>query len=546
MGCCPFTNHLTGDALSTLVVDLLKANFADLQRFAIDCSFARDDRRALVRTYETQGLRGLVLRLDRFRSAMNIGLVTGFLPHIEGEAYLGPYPKLFGRCLSSVFTDDGGLRSDVSLGAIRGLRRLFSFFARLTLPTSEAQEEAEYKSFVFRQFFLTEEPASEDEAQLARDVFAGFSLTSDFCRHGPGAVNDGSRGLDKWFLLRSGNTVWENDVSGDPFWDPTTHPIGPLRPPELTFVPKDAKGPRVICIEPKELMFSQQRRMSSLYTWLEHHPRTRGLINFRCQSVNRSLVQDLSYATIDLSAASDRVSDYYVRSLLPPSIYEYLAACRSPFVLHKGIATKLLAFATMGSALCFPVESFVFWVIAQTVVWNHSRGRAYVYGDDIIVPLDCVHAVLERLRELSHVPNVAKSCYQTPFRESCGLDCFDGHDVSVCRPRVIYGVNDLTPKGMLGLYEIIASPYIGEATRAVLANLLPWGFRPPGFDGCETRHSRRYHRLEWRSLGIRNPKLSSTFPIEGPRFYAWLSQSGTSGVVGRGVVRLQPSWRSVY
>jgi hypothetical protein len=68
-------------------------------------------------------------------------------------------------------------------------------------------------------------------------------------------------------------------------------------------------------------------------------------------------------ATIDLSDASDRVSLALVEELFGfnPGFLRFLKLSRSPFAqLPGGELVLLNKFASMGSALTFPVEAMVF------------------------------------------------------------------------------------------------------------------------------------------------------------------------------------------
>jgi hypothetical protein len=108
----------------------------------------------------------------------------------------------------------------------------------------------------------------------------------------------------------------------------------------------------------------------------------------------------------------------------------------------------LRKFASMGSALCFPVEAMVFFIAIVSIrlaqrgnlhpssrdVQNATHG-IYVYGDDIIVPVDLAPLMVEGLSSFGLKVNAAKSFWTGKFRESCGRDYYGGVDVSVvyCR-----------------------------------------------------------------------------------------------------------------
>ena len=101
----------------------------------------------------------------------------------------------------------------------------------------------------------------------------------------------------------------------------------------------------------------------------------------------------------------------------------------------------------MGSALCFPVEAMVFSTIILTAIaverrvpmdrafLIEMRGKVRVYGDDIVVPVDCVQRVIQFLELFGLVVNMDKSFWNGKFRESCGGDYYCGEWVTPIRLR---------------------------------------------------------------------------------------------------------------
>jgi len=155
-------------------------------------------------------------------------------------------------------------------------------------------------------------------------------------------------------------------------------------------------------------------------------------------------------ATLDLSEASDRVSNQLVRELTRywPHLTDAIEATRSRRADVPGYGVQRLAkFASMGSALCFPMEAMVFLTIIFRAISKELntpvtrelikefRGRVRVYGDDIIVPVEYVHSVVHELQDFGLVVNMNKSFWTGKFRESCGREYYDGSDVSIVRCR---------------------------------------------------------------------------------------------------------------
>jgi len=209
------------------------------------------------------------------------------------------------------------------------------------------------------------------------------------------------------------------------------------------------------------MQFVQQAMLSSLVDLLEspftgegHTNLSSSFIGFTDQVPNQDLARagsaDGLLATLDLSDASDSVANWLVEALFEnfPVFSEAVEAARTRRVqLPSGEILTLQKFASMGSAMTFPIEAMVFASIALTAVLS-SRGLAptrrslkelsgtvRVYGDDIIVPTDCAEAVIRWLWIFGFKVNEHKSFWIGEFRESCGKEFWKGHDVSVVKFR---------------------------------------------------------------------------------------------------------------
>jgi hypothetical protein len=113
------------------------------------------------------------------------------------------------------------------------------------------------------------------------------------------------------------------------------------------------------------------------------------------------------------------------------------------------VPRRIHKFAGMGNALTFPVQSCVFALLAICAilftegysapsVGNVRRASRLVrvYGDDIIVPTHYSRQVKEWIESFGLKVNQKKSFTEGNFRESCGLDCFMGIDVTPVYYRV--------------------------------------------------------------------------------------------------------------
>lgn len=324
------------------------------------------------------------------------------------------------------------------------IRQVLMAYSKVSDMEPETSNEEAIASFVAR---VQEDPKisapgsllSRARALLREILMDGEELsaplaqwdTMPFGRHGPGAVAGKEQGCEKWDFGEIPGTdpnlyQWR---PGTHDWNDTSDPVA-----RLTAVPKDFRGPRIICIEPKEFQFAQQGLMDVLYSLIMQHPLTRHSINFNRQEKSQHLCRRLDLATIDLKDASDRVSLKLCRLLFPKRVFSLLTRYRSREIMLPDESTiKPTCFASMGNALCFPVETLVFWAIARAAMLEDSKAPIRVFGDDIIVPFRHASTVVAALESCGLVINPSKTCINTLVRESCGAWLYDGFDVSVTR-----------------------------------------------------------------------------------------------------------------
>jgi hypothetical protein len=205
----------------------------------------------------------------------------------------------------------------------------------------------------------------------------------------------------------------------------------------LTCVPKDSRGPRLICVHPRESVWIQQGLWRNLRNRVDSYRPTSGKINFSDQDVNRQLAlsssKDKGLSTLDLKEASDCISLKFFRDLFGAHA-RFFECCRASKVrLLDGTVRDLNKFAPMGNATTFPVQAIIFWSIARTAIYTHDGTichDVYVFGDDIIVPSRYLDVVKIGLVRCGLRPNASKTFSRGLFRESCGLDAFNGVEVT--------------------------------------------------------------------------------------------------------------------
>lgn len=468
------------------------------------CTSTTKDFQTILRRVETEGLSFLTITLPLFCQSFERALeakevradmFAGFSKH-------GALPRFLGGLLALVFDRKTGLiLQQPSITAIKDIRQICLMFKKVELPCVDRRTRAAFAKYVEVEQELTLawgrlEGWRRTASMRPTMPHIGDTLLSDYqamsrliwsdpsfnrgktlvChsewtdleekvathghipRHGPGATADRISGNSK-YDLRTWHTRLEQyfpfDLFGvsNPglaegtaveFLDPDME-----IPVAVISVPKTLKTPRIIAKEPVCMQYAQQSIARDLMSTIEHAPMSRNSVFFRNQSENRFAAlrssKDLKLATLDLSEASDRVHANLVWLMLDhmPNLRDAVAACRSTRADVPGYGIiPLVKFASMGSALCFPVEAMVFYTIVQLAVHKVTGIRpsynsvvshgldVRVYGDDIIVPVSCVPTVKLYLELFGLKVNSNKSFTNGKFRESCGMDAYDGEEVT--------------------------------------------------------------------------------------------------------------------
>lgn len=470
-----------------IMLRLASTLFTDLS-----CLFEYDFRRDLQTVEDrvrAEGISFLTKTIPSFgvsfRESLDKGyyqLPVGFKSTRQGR------PLFFKGLLKYVFDleeDDMPLFAKPDIGAVELIHQFTTFFAKVEMDYTDDQLRVateKYKALEAaypNQLNWGDELASKvlDNAYcILAEVLADVDLLNIMPKHGPGAVANRERYGEKYiffpddrlnhyypfaeYFQTKGSRHLENgDISvavasakvkarrrlrHDEYRD-----VGPAR---LCFVPKTAKGPREIQAEPKERQWIQQGQGGELQDYLQS-PRAlyaRGHVNFERQDINASLALrgsvDGGWATIDWSNASRLVGTELVLRLLPDHVSRPLMASRTQYVeLPDGEVIPLNEFAGMGSAVCFPVESVVFFALAVGTIaaitgWPYRECAAatYVYGDDVIVPRKFAADIMNVGQKIGMQPSWHKCYWRSTglsFRESCGCDAFGGRDITPVRLR---------------------------------------------------------------------------------------------------------------
>jgi len=460
------------------------------------------DSKTVDRRVKDEGLSFLTITLPKFGAAFTSWLDNGQID-ISSQTSFGRkrsgLPRFLAGFLCQIFDTSGVLLDQPSFDAIDAVRQLTTMFAKMEYPCTPARDGAALRSYVEidqvvrRSANATPNGVREDFRRVAALLFGSVASTVDDLvhrgeisgKHGPGSTADHLRGNLKW-----SQTSWterleeefpflEHVLPSVSYWRDAQHADylspGDELPVRVITVPKTPKAPRIIAVEPTCMQYMQQAISTELVKSLEPlspngDDGVFGMIGFRDQIPNREMARkgsmDGSLATLDLSDASDRVSVQHVEDLFHrfPSLLKGVLSVRSTKAEVRGHGVIPLAkYASMGSALTFPLEAMVFLTavflgiekaLGQPLTRRTVRdfaARVRVYGDDIVVPAALVYDVISQLETLGLKVNVDKSFWNGKFRESCGGDYYDGRWVTPIR------VRQSLPESRVDTKEMIAA-----------------------------------------------------------------------------------------
>jgi len=486
------------------------------------CTSATRDIKTVASRTEHEGLAFLAITLADFGKATQKWLDQGFVvpsdvPSFKrGSGRRTGLPAFLQGFLGRVFnTSSGALLDEPDVEAIYAVRQLTLMFSKIALPeldrngraqrgtdrkvVSPARERRAMSDFIQCELDVKASDARTDPqyiedfrrmsnllfgevfAKVDRDIYWGRV----FPKHGPGAVADKLTSNGKWnqrtWTVRlqeffswqthlTSNLAYSAGLDGDVhIHEPETE-----TPVRVITVPKTLKAPRVIAIEPTAMQYMQQGLKRCIVDAIQEDSFLSRVIGFDDQDPNRemacrgSLSGDL--ATLDLSEASDRVSNQHVRAMLAdfPLLQGAIDATRSRKADVPGHGViRLAKYASMGSALCFPMEAMVFLTViflgierelsaplSREALIRRFSEQVRVFGDDLIVPRDYVLSVCDELDAFGHQVNVSKSYWTGRFRESCGREYYEGQDVSIVKVRQVLPTKRQDASGIIAAVSL--------------------------------------------------------------------------------------------
>lgn len=472
------------------------------------------DQARLMRHVEANGIVAFVTDLPSagkaFDRSLSAGEYNGDGQPFTGCTKLVKVPKFLRGLFLLVFDVDGRLKEDCDVQAIFFIRQLYAVAKKTSLRCGADKVLAEVESFISvdkempmpEKFWAEAGPSAEGMLQTYRGfseslryIQRAHSLSSDFAamstllgnldvvsrllseslgvydpdehrfNHGPGVVSN----LETRWANKFAFTNWSDRLehvfpiarygfhsysSWADFVVNGKREISSIEPlSRLIDVPKTYSKPRLIAAESSEQMWCQQNIKAHMYSRVEQSW-VGAFVKFDDQTLNQELCMrgslDGSLATIDLSAASDRVSCHAVGQFFRSnwSVLRALQATRTralswrPEGSPEVTCVELNKYSTMGNATTFPVETLIFLGVTLAACLTARKlkptlknvlalqGEVSIFGDDIIVPEDCRVLLVEALGVLDFKVNADKSFWEGNFRESCGIDSFRGCDVT--------------------------------------------------------------------------------------------------------------------
>jgi len=464
--------------------------YADIAEcFSFTSTESRLDLRKIVNRVRSEGISFLTKTLPRLGKAVDTALSKNLPLTVSGfQKKPGTViPKIFGHLLSGVFADNGAERPDADPGMLRALRQLVYFLYKLEIPYDAASTQKVLDAFIdtereLEQLSVPQNAITKYASWFTTSVFGMFDHRNILPRHGPGAVATGERPHEKHEFTRLYKAIEKVYPFTEYYQFSLMQVCDDYRKYEalevletgtakVVLVPKDSRGPRLISCEPLEYQWIQQGLGRAIVSHLERSKFTSGHVNFTDQEINRDLALsssiDQEWVTLDMKEASDRVSVQLVQELFKhtPELLEALMATRtSATILPNGSEVHLNKFAPMGSCLCFPVEAFVFYALAVSVLMYENRltcreacKLVYVYGDDIIVRREDYPLLLQHFPSYGLMFNESKCCTNGFFRESCGMDAYKGVNVTPIKLRSVWSRRRRIDIGVISSYVALSN-----------------------------------------------------------------------------------------
>lgn len=429
------------------------------------------DVKTIISRYMHEGLSFLTITLPNFADTFFTCIEQGYVgsDQFVGWRKTGSYlPAFLQGFTKLVFDAKSGRLLDVpNIHSIQAIRQIGFLFKKVKMSCSDKKVKKAFESYIATDSELQQEVDSLDDKEtflrvadvLTQGLFHDFNTEDLVFHHGPGSTADKLKGNSKYKLsLLTFYNEWLQYFDESYFLSSEECFHRSAERPRYSSlfescvkvipVPKTQKKPRIIAMEPTAQQALQQSIKDYLVHKIETHFLTKGHVNFTSQHINKQLAlknsSEQKLATIDLSDASDRVPYKHVDDMFRSNsgLQDMIFLSRTPNANVAGKHIRLNKYASMGSATCFPVESLYFFIVLLSYrltvaglpvtlknIYTVSR-ELYVYGDDILLPVNEVEGAVTYMRKFSCKVNTSKSYFRSRFRESCGMDAYDGRDIT--------------------------------------------------------------------------------------------------------------------
>lgn len=503
---------LSGRA-ARMVTFLYHSLFKDIERWNAICLSKSES--TLIRRIEAEGFSFCTVILPTLGKALDRVLSGGLWerpPMFKAKASGDVRPAFLFELFSLVLDSKGLELSKPSITAVKDIRQISGLFYKYELPFSDVTVKKAWLNLKEVDSTLVKPKLSGDILKvidlahtLLCELLAGVDPKSGIPGHGPGSVGEG---LPNWEKSLFSEIPTDKVLKYYGFEHFLHTPLDAQRSmskyghkmhykkqvePVSVFgcVPKDSRGPRIVCKEYVTNQFVQQAAKATLYELIEQHPLTSGQVNFTDQTINGKLALwgshvERDIVTLDMKDASNRILWWLVKMLFPANWVEMLDATRSEYIRNGSEKYgPINMYAPMGSALSFPIESLVHWSIAVSSITlvmgmdlTHVLKHVYVYGDDIVLrglPYKVLFPIFEKLGMCF---NESKCCTGGHFRESCGTDAYRGELVSPLRIKKPI-LSSGAPEVLVAAVEYANSAYndglhsLAKALQLCIADLWP-------------------------------------------------------------------------
>jgi hypothetical protein len=448
------------------LLGVLRGLLADASRLLPEVRGFDRDFVTLEARFKNEGIGFLSVALPTLGKSLDLGIEERRFTCPDGFRKLkgGEIPRLFSGILCKVFDPSTGIYIENAPVEYISVLRQLCYLCKKFVPTDDVNLRLASEA---RADFVQCDNEISSIAGFRADHIAHISnfvlqnldgFQELDCRHGPGAVMEGYKPNQKWSALYS--RLFDLDdrlisvgydvvsfLHCDHEFQSDYHDSSRSESARLVTVPKSSTALRTITVEPMLNQFVQQGLNAFLRNEIEHCPVMSLCLTLPSQVPNQNLALEGSltgeWVTIDLSSASDRLSTKLVEIALAnrPRYLSAILGCRTPSVDLGESTLFLRKYAGMGNATTFPIQSYVFALIAlASMIPLHSRvtieklkrlaGNVHVFGDDIVIRRKHFSGFADWIESCGLKINRKKTFSKGDFRESCGVDAFRGQKVT--------------------------------------------------------------------------------------------------------------------